>query len=179
MVFAPLQFSRTLMRTLLGGIVICSSAQAFDGFDDVMGSYLNGAFPDTDPAQSGAAVPQTLSATGAFSHVGTLQPAPGLISYEVNSPLWSDGAVKKRWIAIPSDGNRNSASEQIEFRANEPWTFPVGTVAIKHFEMPNDESNPFSTERLETRFGGSGHKHCDYEGGREHTSTAVGFSELK
>jgi hypothetical protein len=42
--------------------------------------------------------PSRLSQTGLFIDLTTLEPALGLIPYEVNSPLWSDGAVKMRWI---------------------------------------------------------------------------------
>ena len=33
----------------------------------------------------------------------TCQPADFLIPYAVNSPLWSDGAVKTRWMALPTN----------------------------------------------------------------------------
>lgn len=140
--------TRFLVLLLLGSPLL----RAADGFDVVMGAYLNGALPSTDPAESGATAPATLSATGAFSNVGLLSPAAGVITYSVNSPLWSDGAMKRRWIAIPNDGERNLQSEKIDFNANEPWTFPAGTVAIKHFELSIDDSNIWVTKRLETRF---------------------------
>lgn len=85
--------------------------------------------------------PTTLSETGLFSNVPALTPAPGLIEYDVTTPLWSDGAAKKRWIALP--GN-----EKIQFRANEPWSFPVGTAIVKHFEI---EQPGAPARRLETR----------------------------
>ena len=117
-----------------------------------VGAYLNGVFPVTDPTNGGAQPPATLSATGAFANLSTLDPTSGLIPYEVNSPLWSDGARKKRWIAIPSDGTRDDESEQVTFDAELPWTFPAGTVAIKHFELPNNANDPSAVRRLETRF---------------------------
>ena len=49
-----------------------------------------------------------------------LQPADFLIPYTVNSPLWSDGAVKTRWFALPDN-------TVIGFSANGEWTFPAGT----------------------------------------------------
>ncbi|MGJ8725586.1 MAG: carbohydrate-binding protein [Roseibacillus sp.] len=117
-----------------------------------IGAYLNGIMPVTDPTNGGAQPPATLSATGAFSNLASLTVASGLVPYEVNSPLWSDGASKKRWIAIPSDGNRNSAGEQVVFNPDAPWTFPVGTVAVKHFELSTNANNPNELRRLETRF---------------------------
>jgi len=57
--------------------------------------------------------PARLSQNGAFSDLANLTPAPGLIPYTVNSPLWSDAAAQHRWIAIPNDGSYNTAAEQI------------------------------------------------------------------
>ena len=96
--------------------------------------------------------PQWLSQTGAFTNLTNLTPAPGILPYRVNTPLWSDNATKKRWVAIPNDGTYNTAAEQVVFSEKEEWQFPSGTVFIKHFEMPVDERNPSITKRLETRF---------------------------
>ncbi len=96
--------------------------------------------------------PQFLSQTGAFTDLTSLTPASGIIPYDVNAPLWTDGSEKKRWIAIPNDGTYNTPDEQIYFRANSDWDFPEGTVTIKHFELPVDERNPNITKRVETRF---------------------------
>ncbi|MCB1076755.1 MAG: PQQ-dependent sugar dehydrogenase, partial [Verrucomicrobiae bacterium] len=79
--------------------------------------------------------PQLLSQTGAFSDVQNLVPSAGVMPYGVNQPLWSDAAEKQRWIAIPNDGNPNSAAEQIGYSATGEWTFPRGTVLVKHFEL--------------------------------------------
>ncbi|MCR9097044.1 MAG: PQQ-dependent sugar dehydrogenase [bacterium] len=94
----------------------------------------------SDPTMIGD-YPQTLSETGLFSDVGSLTPAPGLIEYEVNTPLWSDGAAKIRWMALPG-------TERIQFDPDAPWTFPVGTVFVKHFELEQPGTTP---RRLETR----------------------------
>ena len=96
--------------------------------------------------------PEKLSDLGVFTDLNTLNPIPGLIPYDVNAPLWSDRALKYRWIAIPNDGTHNSLGEQIIFEKEENWQFPSGTVAVKHFELPTDENDPNQTVRLETRF---------------------------
>ncbi|MAS94833.1 MAG: hypothetical protein CMO55_16670 [Verrucomicrobiales bacterium] len=98
-------------------------------------------------SRSGNSVPEppaTLSGTGAFSDLGSLTPRGGVIPYDLIQPLWSDGAEKKRWLSIPNDGTPDSPGEQIGFSETEPWTFPVGSVLIKHFEIAG--------RRLETRF---------------------------
>jgi uncharacterized repeat protein (TIGR03806 family) len=88
-------------------------------------------------------LPLLLSETGAFLSLADLTPAPGLIPYDVNSPLWSDGAIKRRWIAIPGDS-------KIGFSPRGAWRFPAGTVLVKHFELAGGGPPP-RTRRLETR----------------------------
>jgi uncharacterized repeat protein (TIGR03806 family) len=95
--------------------------------------------------------PTLLSQTGVFTDLANLTPAPGLIPYSVNSPLWSDGAVKFRWIAIPNDALPYAPDEQISVSPSGEWSFPSGTVFVKHFELPSDETNPKMRKRLETR----------------------------
>jgi uncharacterized repeat protein (TIGR03806 family) len=89
-------------------------------------------------------VPKTLAATGVFKDLVTLEPNPGVIPYTVNSPLWSDGADKARWVALPG-------SATIGFSATGGWAWPAGTVFIKHFALPTDETDPTARRRLETR----------------------------
>ncbi len=96
--------------------------------------------------------PRFLSQTGAFTNLSTLTPVAGLIPYEVNSPLWSDGARKQRWIAVPNNGTHDTASERVTYSDQGSWSFPVGTVVVKHFTLPVDERNPLLEKRLETRF---------------------------
>lgn len=89
-------------------------------------------------------LPLTLSATGAFSNVAALTPAAKLIPYQLNAPFWSDGAVKSRWATIP-DGTT------VGFTETGDWSFPTGSVLVKHFELPVDDTNPAVRRRLETR----------------------------
>ena len=97
-------------------------------------------------------IPTLLSQTGAFSDLSNMTPTDGIIPYDVNSPLWSDGASKKRWIALPNDGEHDSPAEQISFFENATWQFPNGTVFIKHFELPIDSRDSSITQKVETRF---------------------------
>jgi len=89
-------------------------------------------------------LPLALSKTGLFNDLAELKPANFLIPYTVNTPLWSDGAIKTRWFTVPT----NSV---IGFSANGEWTFPAGSVFVKQFELPVDETNPKILRRLETR----------------------------
>jgi uncharacterized repeat protein (TIGR03806 family) len=91
------------------------------------------------PSQSSGStpIPTTLSATGLFANLTNLTPTPGMIEFDVNAPLWSDGATKRRWIALPG-------TQTITFNATEAYDFPIGTAIVKHFEKP-------AAARLETR----------------------------
>jgi uncharacterized repeat protein (TIGR03806 family) len=89
-------------------------------------------------------LPPLLSQTGVFRSLADLAPAPGLVPYDVNTPLWSDGARKRRWLGLPP-------GDAIGFAPTGEWAFPPGTVAVKHFDLPMDETNPAAVRRLETR----------------------------
>jgi len=97
-------------------------------------------------------MPDLLSETGAFKNLSTLEPADGLIPYDLVESFWSDGALKKRWLGIPNDGIHDTAGEKIVYSEDDVWNFPVGSVLVKHFELPIDERDPTITKRLETRF---------------------------
>lgn len=96
--------------------------------------------------------PALLSQTGVFTDLATLETAPGVISYDVASPLWSDAAAKRRWVILPNDGQHDSPAEDIVFSAKGNWVFPAGTVFVKHFEVGLSEADPTLVKRLETRF---------------------------
>ena len=66
-------------------------------------------------------------------------------------PLWSDGAQKIRYMAVPNNGGTITPDEQITFAPTGTWTFPAGTVFVKTFELQTNASDPSSLRRLETR----------------------------
>ncbi|MGD8863479.1 MAG: PQQ-dependent sugar dehydrogenase [Myxococcales bacterium] len=93
---------------------------------------------------AGAPVPERLSETGLFSDLQTLTPAAPLVEYRVNVPLWSDGAVKRRFVARPDDS-------PLPVDADGSIGFPPGTLFVKHFEIALDPRKPSERRRLETR----------------------------
>src|SRR5690606_398959 len=99
--------------------------------------------PAEEPKQGGGGFPTTLSATGLFEDTAALRPSSRLLPYEVNVELWSDGATKRRWLVLPEGG-------KIELSVEGAWGFPVGTVVVKHFELP-DVKGHARPVRLETR----------------------------
>jgi uncharacterized repeat protein (TIGR03806 family) len=102
-------------------------------------------FEAADAAVAGRHFPTKLSQTGLFSDLSKLTAAPGLLPYDLALPFWSDGASKQRWLAMPAGGT-------IEVSDDEAWRFPVGTITVKHFELPLDDGGDDPrTRRLETR----------------------------
>jgi uncharacterized repeat protein (TIGR03806 family) len=95
-------------------------------------------------SQGADAFPRTLTETGLFRSVKDHTPAPGLIPYDVNVKLWSDGAVKERFLVLPRKAS-------VVFKEKEKWNFPVGTVIVKTFFLPTDTTDPSKRRRLETR----------------------------
>ncbi len=89
--------------------------------------------------------PTTLAATGLFADPAALIPNPGLIAYDVNLPFWSDHAMKRRWFGHPS------ISPQLTFSREGNWSFPDGTIWVKHFDIETTRGNPATSRRLETR----------------------------
>jgi uncharacterized repeat protein (TIGR03806 family) len=88
-----------------------------------------------------------LSLTGAFSDLATLAPNPGIVPYTPNVSFWSDYAQKSRWFSVPN------LADKITFNADSNWAFPTGTVWVKHFNLPNERTNPNGPSvRVETRF---------------------------
>ena len=76
------------------------------------------------PSTSGGSIPPLLSGTGAFSDTPNRTPAGGLIPYIPNTPLWSDAAVKSRYLAVPNDGGVITPNEQISFLADQLMDVP-------------------------------------------------------
>jgi hypothetical protein len=58
--------------------------------------------------------------------------------------LWSDGALKERFIALPNDG-------KIDFTHNRGWAFPEGAVLVKTFSLERRPGESASRKRIETR----------------------------
>ncbi len=103
------------------------------------------------PSEINSQLPAKLSLTGVFSDTPNLIPVASLLPYDVNVALWSDAALKTRWLAVPNNGAPYTPDEQVGFAATGEWTFPTGTIFVKHFELVTAETNPVVKRRLETR----------------------------
>lgn len=82
--------------------------------------------------------PQLLSETGCFDKADPKNPVAALVPYAPSAELWSDGALKRRWLALPD-------SKQITVQLSDgDFDFPPGSVLVKEFSL--------GTTKVETRF---------------------------
>jgi hypothetical protein len=87
----------------------------------------------------------SLADTGCFVDVPGRVPAPGVLPYDVQTALWTDGAAKRRWIALPPGGT-------IDWSATGAWGLPAGTVLIKDFAIEERAGDRTTIRPVETRF---------------------------
>lgn len=80
--------------------------------------------------------PARLSETGLYADAKTLTIDARNRPFTPQYPLWSDGAVKRRWVRLP-DG------APIDARDPDRWDYPVGTTFWKEFA--------FAGRKVETR----------------------------
>jgi uncharacterized repeat protein (TIGR03806 family) len=121
---------------------------------DHQGGGLHRLIPAPPPAADLPRFPRKLSETGLFASTRDHTPAAGVIPYSVNAELWSDGAIKERFMAIPGDAKIDYDAmtyPQPAPGAQPGWRFPTGTVFVKTFSLELDPGNPKSRKRLETR----------------------------
>ena len=96
------------------------------------------------PPQEPSVFPRKLSETGLFASVPKHELLPSVIPYSVNVQLWSDGAHKERWLAVPGE-------EQIDYTSTRGWTFPNGSVLVKSFALEREAGRPETRRWIETR----------------------------
>ena len=89
------------------------------------------------PSRAGPASPPVhLSETGLYSEPATHRVDERNLRYSPQYPLWSDGAVKRRWIFLPPGKTIDTSDPDL-------WDFPVGTKVWKEFAFGR---------RVETRY---------------------------
>ena len=88
-------------------------------------------------------LPDLLSKTGLYEP-GTVTVARDKLSYTPQYPLWSDGAVKQRWLYLPP-------GTSIDASTPDAWEFPRGTRIWKQFGY----ATPIETRLIERLADGS------------------------
>lgn len=128
-----------------------TSAQLVNFYSDRRGELLvcddSGGVHRLVPAPKNISLPpfpRLLSQTGLFKNTAGHEVDSALIPYDINSPLWSDGAIKLRYIALPGDS-------KIDYTSRWGWNFPDGAVLVKTFALETEAGDPSSRRLLETR----------------------------
>ncbi len=119
------------------------------------------------PGCADAAVPPTtLECTGLYADFASQTISPNAQPYAPAVPLWSDGAVKERWIELPP-------GQKIDISDPSEWTFPVGTKLFKQFT--------YEGVRVETRMfqkiASHTWVHATYEWSADQTSTSISYGD--
>jgi len=125
----------TTSSLTLGSFAQSNNGEIF-ALDLASSAVGNAIYRLSSDGESIVTLPESLNATGCFDVTSKTTPV-GVIPYQVNSQLWSDGAEKSRLFAVP-DGS------EIEVNSQGDFIFPVGSVLIKHFIT--------GSQYLETRF---------------------------
>jgi uncharacterized repeat protein (TIGR03806 family) len=81
-----------------------------------------------DAAVTGEAIPVTLAEFGFFADAAAQRPARGVEPYRLQTPLWSDGAEKLRFVYLP-------AGRQAKAQGEGLLDLPVGSALIKSFRF--------------------------------------------
>lgn len=77
-----------------------------------------------------ASHPEKLSDWKLFSgRLANLQPAAGVVPYQLNTPLFSDYAEKSRFVKLPPNTS-------VQYQTETVLNFPEGTLLIKNFYYP-------------------------------------------
>lgn len=117
---------------------ISTFAQGADG-EIYVADYVTGKVKQLVPAAAPGQAEgpgARLSETGCVAMASPGVAAPGLVPFTVNSPLWSDGADKERFLFVPE-------GRQVTVGPDGDLDLPPGSVAVKTFALGG--------KRIETR----------------------------
>lgn len=99
---------------LLAGAAIASATAPFAGVNDA--------------AITDAGFPATLGEYRLFTDGAAQRPSAGVIPYRLQTPLWSDGAEKLRFVYVPAGAQARAQGEGL-------LDLPFGSALIKSFKL--------------------------------------------
>ena len=92
-----------------------------------------------------APFPTSLSETGLFADIEAHKMKPGVVDYSVIASGWNDGALVKRWMAVPGD-------ERIGYDRGGAWQFPNGTALVQTLSVEREDHRGLAAPfRVESR----------------------------
>jgi uncharacterized repeat protein (TIGR03806 family) len=86
-------------------------------------------------------MPATLAEFGLFADAAAQVPAAGVIPYRLNTPLYSDGAEKLRFLYLPAGAEVTAGEDGL-------LQFPIGTALIKTFAFGEGANRKLIETRL-------------------------------
>jgi putative heme-binding domain-containing protein len=86
--------------------------------------------------------PRRLSETGLFRDTAAGDPAPGVYEYRIAEPMWEDGSVATRWIALPG---QSAIATTLRERGAATVTWPEGAVLARTLRIGE---RPVETQTL-------------------------------
>ena len=107
------------MRLLLGTALLAGAAMAVAA---PQGSLVN------DAAILDAGYPASLNDYRFFADAAAQRPAAGVTPYRLQTPLWSDGAEKLRFVYVPKGAKAQAQGEGL-------LNLPVGSALVKTFKL--------------------------------------------
>ncbi len=124
-----------ILAGLTGFAVLAVPASVQAGFN-----FFNPAIRDS--------IPKLISGTGMYANLAAKQISPDVTPFEVNAPLWTDGAIKQRYVAVP-------AGQAVVYDDTaDTYGYPDHAMVIKNFSVDTIPGNPASRILFETRFSG-------------------------
>ncbi|HKP95918.1 MAG TPA: hypothetical protein VJ385_09190, partial [Fibrobacteria bacterium] len=93
-------------------------------------------------------IPKLISGTGMYKNMAAKEINADVVSFEVNAPLWTDGAVKQRYIAVPP------GKAVVYDDTADTYAYPDRAMVMKNFSVDTIPGNPASRILFETRFSG-------------------------
>ena len=108
------------MRLLAAALLLAGAA--------VAGAQAPAPAPVNDAEIAGGSFPARLSAFGFFADPAAQKPAAGVTPYRLQTPLWSDGSEKLRFVYLPAGTKALANGEGL-------LNLPVGTALIKTFKL--------------------------------------------
>lgn len=108
-------------------------------------------FERNETTEEPSKFPTLLSETGLFSDTVGQQPADGVFPFDINEPMWNDGATARRYAAVPGSEPVEvfeSSTRMKESSLREKVHFPMDSVLARTVSLTDDAG---TNVRLETQ----------------------------
>ncbi|HVM63838.1 MAG TPA: hypothetical protein VMU14_03180, partial [Acidimicrobiales bacterium] len=128
--YAPL-----LALTLAAGLAACGGSSGSSQAAPPASTDLTSCTPPGTTAYQSALPPKLSNLCLMVPSNGTVQPKAGVVAYELNTPLFSDYALKTRMIYVPSGGT-------VAYDDSAALDMPAGSIVAKTFAFAPDLRQP-------------------------------------